>query len=164
MKKTTWVVVADEAIARILELPQKGGDLQPVEELTDPDAHARERDLRNAPLGRRAGGGEGRGGGRAPHHLMPASNATASAGESELHLEGEEFARRVAQRLTELHQQQRFDELRIVAAPRFLGYLRKALGPEVSRAVVGELNKELIHLNNQELTKRVFEDADGAAR
>ena len=32
--KTTWALVADEAIARILEKPT-GADLEPVEELTD---------------------------------------------------------------------------------------------------------------------------------
>src|SRR5215217_4799589 len=46
MMKTIWVVVADEAIARILCMPQKGGQLEPVEELTDPTAHASGSDLR----------------------------------------------------------------------------------------------------------------------
>ena len=57
--KTTWVVVADEAIARILEKPAKGADLVPVEELTDPNAHAKESELHRGPHGRRAGGRAG---------------------------------------------------------------------------------------------------------
>ena len=39
--KTIWVMVADEAIARILEWPTRGHELVPVEELTDPSAHAK---------------------------------------------------------------------------------------------------------------------------
>ena len=41
MKKNTWVVVADEAIARILAGPSDTGELDSVEEITDPDAHAK---------------------------------------------------------------------------------------------------------------------------
>ena len=155
--KTTWVVVADEAIARILEKPPEGGDLVPIEELTDPAAHAKGSDLRDEPYGRRAGGSTQRSDNRASHALMSGTNVTSSAGESEQHLEAQEFARRVAQRLAELLQQKRFDELRIVAAPRFLGYLRKAISPQVEATVAGSMNKDLIHLSNAEITERVFE-------
>ena len=48
--KTTWILVADEAFARILARPRKpGAELVPVEELTDPDAHAREGELHHGP-------------------------------------------------------------------------------------------------------------------
>jgi protein required for attachment to host cells len=162
--KTTWAVVADEAIARILEKPEEGGDLVPVEELTDPDAHSKEGQLRRDALGRRSGGSTQRSdGSRAPHALMSGANATASAGESELHLEAQGFARQVAQRLKQLHQAGRFEALHVVAAPRFLGYLRKELDPHVERAVVGSLDKDLIHMSNAEITQRLFEPRDGIA-
>ena len=155
--KTTWVVVADEAIARILERPPEDGDLVPVEELTDPAAHAKGTDLRHEPHGRRAGGGTQRTDGRAPHALMSATNATSSAGEAEQHVEAQDFARRVAERLKQLQQQGRYDELHLVAAPRFLGYLRKALDPQVERAVVQSLDKDLVHLDAAELTQRILD-------
>lgn len=161
--KTTWAIVADEAIARILEKPEEGGDLVAVEELTDPDAHAREGDLRRDAEGRRSGGSTQRSDGRAPHALMSGANATAAAGESELHLEAQRFARTVAQRLKELHQARRYDAIHLVAAPRFLGYLRKQLDPEVAHTVVGSLDKDLIHLSNAEITRRLFEPRDGMA-
>jgi protein required for attachment to host cells len=132
--KTTWALVADEAIARILRRPPEGGDLVPVEELTDPDAHAKEGEMRNGPHGRRASpGGSG-------------TQATVSA----------LFAKRIAQRLLELQREHRFTELHLFAAPRLLGYLREALHQEVTGVVVSSTDKNLVQESNAELTRRVF--------
>ena len=49
-----WVLIADEAIARILLWPGAGKELQPVEELTDPDAHAKASAFRNDAYGQRS--------------------------------------------------------------------------------------------------------------
>lgn len=154
--KTIWVVVADEAIARILRWPGAGHELQPVEELTDPAAHAKGSELRDDAFGRRAGpagiaGGSGSGRGRSGP-----STATSDAGLDEQHLEAEAFAGRVAQHLAEALQQARFDELQVVAAPRFLGLLRKAFAKTLARAVTVELDKDLIHSSNRDLTERLF--------
>jgi len=111
--KTIWVVVADEAIARILEWPRRGSELVPVEELTDPAAHAKGTDV-----------------------LTDA----------------------VAQRLDERLRQQRFDGLRIAAAPRFLGLLRKHLSPQVNAVVQEETDKDLIHASNEELSERLMSE------
>ena len=142
--KTTWALVADEAIARILEKP-RGADLAPVEELTDPDAHAREGEMHKGPHGRRAVGGNGG---------MP--QATVSAGDSERHQHAQLFAARIAQRLVELRREGRYDALHLVAAPRLLGYLRKALHDEVNATVVSTLDKNLVQESNADLTRRLF--------
>ena len=147
--KTTWTLVADEAIARILEQPEEGGDLVPVEELTDPDAHAREADMRHGPHGRRAGGGM-------------VGQATVSAGDSERHQHAQVFAGRIAERLAELQREGRFQALHVIAAPRLLGYLRKALHASVSALVVSEQDKDVVHESPADLTRRV--QAQGAAR
>ena len=144
--KTTWILVADEAIARILEKPRKpGSDLVPVEELTDPDAHAREGELHHGPHGRRNGAGGGAN-----------SQATVSAGDTERHHRGQLFAARVAQRLLDLRREKRFDELHVVAAPRLLGHLRTAMHADVSNVVVDSLDKDLIHESNADLARRLF--------
>ena len=145
--KTTWVVVADEAIARILRW--SGKKLEPVEELTDPAAHASGSELRRDAYGRRSGS-------PAPQQERGQGNATASAGQSAQHLEAEEFARRVAERLAQGLQQKGYDELRIVAAPRFLGLLRKALGNEVAATVTDEVDKDLVHMDNADIAQRLF--------
>lgn len=144
--KTTWVLVADEAIARILEKPQEGGDLEPVEEMTDPDAHAKESAMHRGPHGRRASGSGG-------------SQATVSAGDSERHQHAQVFAARIAQRLAQLRREKRFDELHVAAAPRLLGYLRKAWDQGVSTVVVKELDKDLVQESNADLTRRLFAPA-----
>jgi protein required for attachment to host cells len=127
--KTTWVVVADEAIARILRWNDSGDALEPVEELTDPDAHASGQDLRRDAYGRRAATG-----GVTQRH---GAGTTASAGEEEPHQEAQAFARQVARHITQAWDQHRFDGLQIAAAPRFLGLLRQSLDPQVCNALQG---------------------------
>jgi protein required for attachment to host cells len=151
-KKNTWVVVADEAIARILAGPADSGELESVEEITDPDAHAKGAEFRNDAEGRRSGGvarGAGQQGG------SPQS-VTSGAGPDDQHQEAERFARRVATHLAEALQQNRFTDLKLAAAPRFLGLLRKALSPQVTKLVSESLDKDLVHLGNQDITRRLF--------
>jgi protein required for attachment to host cells len=140
-----WVLTADEAFARVLALPGRGQDLEEVELLTDAASRADEADLRRDAHGRRAGGG-----------TLAGGNVTTSAGESELHQEAQLFAHRVAQWLAEAHQKGRFTALRIAAAPRFLGLLRKALSTPVAQAVIDDCPLDLVKLNRRELTLKLF--------
>jgi protein required for attachment to host cells len=148
--KTAWVLVADEAIARILERPLAGGDLVPVETLTDADAHAREAEMRHGPHGRRAGGGT-------------AAQATVSASDSERHQHAQLFARRVAERLTRCHAEGRFGQLHLMVAPRLLGYLRKALAPEVAALVGCTLDRDVVQETPRELGERLTASLSGAS-
>ena len=66
------------------------------------------------------------------------------------------FAARIAEWLTEALAQKRYDELRIAAAPRFLGQLRKALDKQVASVVAEESSKDLTHEGAKELTARFF--------
>ncbi|MEO5733539.1 MAG: host attachment protein, partial [Rubrivivax sp.] len=75
-------------------------------------------------------------------------------GPDETHKEAEAFARQVAARLTERLQQHRFHQLKIAAAPRFLGLLRKAFSQQVAATVTQEMDKDLIHDSAAQLTKR----------
>ena len=121
---TGWVVVADEAIARILTTTEASGTLDQVEALTDPAAHTKEGELHGSDDNR--------------------------------HLEARAFARRVAGHLATALQQKRYDTLRIVAAPRFLGLLRQELDAAVRAVVVDELDKDLIHAADDEIAKRLL--------
>lgn len=73
----------------------------------------------------------------------------------------EAFARRVAAYLEAAMHRGLYDELRIVAAPRFLGLLRKSLHKEVAKRVGDELVKDLVHLVNGDIAARVFPPRDG---
>jgi protein required for attachment to host cells len=162
--RTPWVLVADEALARILSRPQEGGDLEDVEALTDPAAHGKEADFERDAAGRRAGVAPQGSRQNTPHRLRGTASVTASAGEDDQHLEAQGFARRVARHLGDAWREKRFDELRIVAAPRFLGHLRKELDAHVAAAVSGELNKDLIHEGNSDITRRLFAADPGASQ
>lgn len=140
--KTAWTLVADEAIARILEQPEEGGDLVPVEELTDPGAHAREGEMHNGPHGRRGGGGS-------------SPQPTVSASDSERHQHAQTFAARIAERLTQRLQEKRYDVLHVIAAPRLLGYLRKALHASVAAVVASEQDKDVVHESLADITRRI---------
>jgi protein required for attachment to host cells len=142
---TTWIVVADEGRARFLAQPQRGAELQAVEELTDAAARADEADLQRDAQGRRAHGGGGQ-----------VSSITTSAGADKLEQEADLFARRVADYLAQALQKQHFGALHIAAAPRFLGRLRQHLSPQVQQAVAQELDKDLLQLNGRELAQRFF--------
>lgn len=141
----TWIVLADEGRARFLALREPGSELAEVEEMTDSAAHADNADLRHDAYGRRGGG-----------DLRMGGNNTESAGEEKLDHEAELFARRVAERLAQCHRQGRFERLRIAAAPRFLGRLRKVLDPQVAQVVDDELDKDLLQLDRRALTQRFF--------
>ena len=156
--KKTWVLIADEAIVRILDWPGHGhgNELQSVEEITDPLAHAKGAELRRDAEGRRAGGATEGARQGTPHQLRSEANPTASAGEGEQHVEAESFARRVAGHLDAARQQGRFDELHLVAAPRFLGLLRNQLSPAVRDTVVREVDKDFVHFGNADITSRLF--------
>ncbi len=143
-EKIQWAVVADEAIARVLNLPAQAGDLEEVETMTDPDAHASGADLRRDAHGRRSGGG------------AQGSSATASAGSDESHRAAAMFAQQVAEWLNDALNANRYDELTLVAAPRFLGLLRKALNPQVTKVVVKEVDKDVVHESMADLTQRLF--------
>lgn len=140
-----WVVVADEGLARFLALPSHGAELQPVDELTDAGARASNAALSRDAHGRRGG-----------DDLRMGGSATASAGDSELEKEAQQFARRVADHLAQALRVSRYSELHVVAAPRFLGRLRQAMSAQVAACVVQTQDKDLIHLNPRELTERLF--------
>lgn len=142
-RRPTWIVVADEAIARVLHWPRGESPLQPVAEWTDPDAHAKGTEFRNDAHGRRG------------HAGQAAHGATVSAHQDERHQEAGNFARRVAAQLQQAHQQHRFESLQLIAAPRFLGELRNALSEELRQTVVESWDKDLVHLSNEALVERL---------
>lgn len=139
--KTTWVMVADEAIARVLQR-ERGRRLAPVREFAHPAAHGRPTDVLRDAHGRRAG------------------NATVSAGTGDdvEHQEAEAFARELAAWLEQEAQAGRYDALHVAAAPRFLGLLRKALKHATAARVVKTHAKDWAQSSDAELVERFFAD------
>jgi protein required for attachment to host cells len=146
--QTNWLIVADEAVAHVFRW--QGGDkqLQEVQTLTHPEAHAQEADLRNDAHGRM---GQGR---KSGHVRGVITSVTASAGMDPEHRQGERFARHLAEWLEQARRDGRYAQLKLAAAPKFLGMLRPALSQQVAATILEEVSKDLVHENRSDLEAR----------
>lgn len=153
--QTNWLIVADEAVAHVYEWQGTAKQMQEVQTLTHPAAHAQEADMRDDAHGRF---GQGR---KAGHVRGVATSVAASAGEDNEHREGEHFAARVAEWLEQARRDGRYHQLQVAAAPKFLGFLRKALSPDVVAMVRDELPKDLVHESRADLERRFLGEAKG---
>ena len=120
---TTWIVTADSARAKVLQVADRGQHLAEVEDLLNPEGKFHEGDL------------------------VTDTNEPTSAVEHSVDL----FSKRVGEYLEKALTQNRYDKLYLVAPPKFLGKLRKNLGREVEKLVADELDKDLYRANAREL-------------
>jgi protein required for attachment to host cells len=133
----TWIVAADSSRARILQVAGRD-ELVEVESLVNPDGRMDNRELTtdaHPRLRGRAGPGSDRQETSAQEHAT------------------ELFAKRVGLYLDKARNEHRYDELVLVAPPKFLGALRKELGKEVEKLVAEELPKDLSWFNARELER-----------
>ena len=143
---TKWIIAADESRARVLQVADRD-ELLEIEDLLNPDARLQERELQSDAEPRFNGhGGVGKAG--SSRTGGPASDReTQGAVEHSAKV----FARELGRYLEKARTDHRYDELVLVAPPKFLGALRKTLDKEVEKLVTGELPKELSGLNVREI-------------
>lgn len=142
----TWIVAADSSRARFLQVAGRER-LVEIESLLNPEARMDERELTT--------------------DAHPRFRGTAGPGSDRQETTAQEhatdlFAKRVGDYLEQARHQGRYDELVIVAPPKFLGTLRGELGKEVEKLVVEELPKDLSWLNERQL-ERYFSQGNGRA-
>lgn len=70
--------------------------------------------------------------------------------------EVEMFAKKIGDYLDKARTAHRFDRLHLVAPPKFLGQLRKALGKEVQKRIEQELPKDLSWIDARDLEQKFF--------
>ncbi|AZG15948.1 MULTISPECIES: host attachment protein [Cupriavidus] len=162
--KTVWILVADEGVARVLAPQGDNARLEEVEKVTDAGAHADNADLRRDAYGRRGQAPVQGDAGHPGAHAGRTATVVSSAGEDALHQEAQLFSRRVAKLLEDARNRQRFDELVVIAPPRFLGLLRQALPASVSDAITREIGKDYCQLDNRTLQQRLADDGIVPAR
>lgn len=133
-----WVVAADAGRARIFETHTPMGSLREIEDLVHSTARAHARDLTSDRPGRSF---DSRGQGR--HAMEPQTDAKRH--------EAELFAKQVAERIERARMQDEFDELVLIAAPEFLGMLRKSLSPTADALVTKEVDKSVADLSAPEI-------------
>lgn len=127
----TWVVVAEAGRARIFRQEHPGADLEELEDLLNPEARARERELTSDDHGRTF---DSRGAGR---HAKEPKVSAKKQGE-------QEFANEICRLVEEARNAKEFDRLILVAAPEFLGLLRKNLSRDADRLTTREIQKNLV--------------------
>lgn len=126
---TTWVVVADNSRARFFTAEKPASALTEVQDLAYPEARLREGDLSTDKQGRDRNPGRG---------------AHGVGNEASRKQEGaERFALLVCNELEAARNRDDLRKLYIVAAPAFLGLLRKQQSPALKQLIAGEIDKNL---------------------
>lgn len=134
----TWLLVADAAKARLFEIAKKGGNLTEIACYTNPD---------------------GRSPGQHPEHgrqgrTQESANSARHAIEPHTSLR-EKHAMQFADLLRDAIRQGRmanqYDQLVLMAPPRFLGLLRGRLDDQTLKCVVAEVGSDLLALSPTEL-------------
>jgi protein required for attachment to host cells len=126
-----WVVVANKAEARIYSQKRLRGPLSLVKTRIHDEGRAHLQDLVSDQPGRvhdRMG--------PARHRMEP------NTGFQEEDLL--RFARDVTDHLATAHQRKEFDRLVLIAAPAFLGMLRKTVSPNIAEVIIDEIPKDMI--------------------
>ncbi|MGH8507622.1 MAG: host attachment protein [Gammaproteobacteria bacterium] len=129
-----WVVAADSRRARIFATDTPTGSLREMEDLVHPAARTHARELTSDRPGRSF---DSHGPGR--HAMEPETNVKRH--------EAEVFAKQVAERIERARLDDEFDELVLIAAPEFLGLLRKSLSPTAIGLVAKAVDKSVADLS-----------------
>ena len=145
--KNIWILAADGSRARLFEMRRPDRTPTLVEEFDNPPGRAHNRDLVTDGNGRYFGKGE-----RTQGHTAPPS-------ESAVEHEVEMFAKRLAAHLDKARVEQRFDALRIVAAPKFLGLVRQNLSKELEKMVDETIPKDVAWFDENALAEYLKEKA-----
>ncbi|PRY73382.1 host attachment protein [Halomonas ventosae] len=148
---TIWVVVADQARARLFSASGSRGPLEEVEDLANPEGRLHDQDLNADSPGRAFDTmGEGR-------HAMGKHHSPKEQ-------EAIRFAHEVGERLAAGLHDGAYRHLIISATPRFLGLLRETLPEAVAKRVVLELHKDLTALGRDEIRAHLPERLPRAPR
>ncbi|SIQ57830.1 host attachment protein [Marinobacterium stanieri] len=132
----TWILVADAAKARIF---QHDGPKDPAEEihtLVHPEARMHNGDLVSDSPGAQANGGSG-------SHGMEEKASPREA-------EDQRFAKEVIDQVRHALNDNRIRQFYMAAPPHFLGLLRNAMDDRVSKALAGDLAKNLSKATGEE--------------
>ncbi|HEV2229008.1 MAG TPA: host attachment protein [Steroidobacteraceae bacterium] len=133
------IVVANQAEAAFYDLESRTGEPKFTTRLTDPLAHLHDRDFKSDRPGRFSDHAAPAGGrrGATAHH---GTGGERSPRKHEAAL----FAGRIAEQLEHARGNAEFDRLVVMAAPPFLGLLRKALSNALRVHVAAEVGKDLV--------------------
>lgn len=146
---TTWIIAADSSRAKVLQVADREHKLLEVDDLVNAQARLQDRDLNTDAEPRFNGhGGVGK-----PGSSSTGGPASDREAQGAVEHSVRTFAKEIGRYLEQARTQHRYDELVIVAPPKFLGAVRKELGKEVEKLVVDELPKDLSWFNAREIER-----------
>jgi protein required for attachment to host cells len=148
---TTWILAANASRARLFEVVPHADTPREIADFSNAAGRAHERDLQSDASGRLYGKGE---------HVQGHATVEGSIAEHET----DRFAESLRDQLARDHAQHKFGQLWIVAAPAFLGLLRKNLPPGLAPAVEFTLDKDYTAESPRELFRRVVEAREAQLR
>lgn len=140
--KSTWIIVAESARARIFTVSGIGGKFQEVADLSHPESRLHDRELSSDLPGRTF---DSRGDGR---HAMEQATGPQER-------EAQAFATEIAGHIDRGQHEGNFDSLVLVAPPKFLGRLRSELSKSARNALIGELDKNLVETDTKTIERHV---------
>lgn len=152
----TWIVSANTGRAQIFSEPNPVKPLEEIESMVNPAARLGTSDTYTDRLGPMSAGKSihNTGGALPSKQYEPA--------QSPEEREAESFAKDISAYLLKAKQAGRFDKLGLVAAPGFLGVLRKFLDPQLKGLLSFEINKDYSQSNGQRLREQLRAHADKA--
>jgi protein required for attachment to host cells len=142
-----WILVCDSAKARFFEVSAGNTPWRLLSEAFHEGSRSKAAALASDRSGSRSSQG------RSAHH-----NALAP-GSSPKEVERQHFACELAKTLDEAMRSSRFQRWVLVAPPHFVGLVEQELTPELRKALLVKVDKDLNHLDATELQKRLGESA-----
>lgn len=140
----TWILLAEEGRARLLEREERDSPLSEGEAFTNPAGHMHESELTSDLPGSSSAAGAGR------HNVDTDQGPKAHSREV--------FAKMLADRLDDARVEHLCERLVLIAPPRFLGLLRKHLGDNTARIVEREIGKNLVRHSLDEVLEQLERD------
>jgi protein required for attachment to host cells len=142
--KSTWILVADSSRARIFTTTTRSGPLEELETLSHPEGREHEQEMTSDLPGRDSSrmGGE--------RHAFQDETEPKEQ-------EAIDFSRYLAQHLDAARKAGSYEQLIIVAAPKFLGTLRNQLAASCSKLIGLEIDKNLTQHDTADIRKHLPE-------
>jgi len=138
----TWILVAHRSGARLFETDGPGKGLRAVRVIANPEGKLKTHDITSDRPGRTSDS-------QGTHHSYG----------KELHDPKEhvaqKFSRQLAGVLNDGRNQHCYDQLILVADPRFLGELRAALDHATAALVTATLNKDLVNVDDHDIPQHL---------
>lgn len=139
-----WVIVAESSRAKIFAAERRKSALEELEDFSHPESRLHTTAITSDLPGRAFDrGGQGR------HAMEEPSDPKAH--------EAASFASSLAERLEGARREGAFQELVLVAPPKFLGLLRERLGDPLRAVVTKEIGKNLVRADAQSIRRQILE-------